>query len=285
MWRLVGLSALAVALAGAVGPLRRYGTVPGDRADGALVSARLPDRRSAVALVHPRADRGQRPSRLRRARRAAERAGALHRTDADDPTRDLARCRGPAAGRRDRARVRPARFRGWTAGAPVGAAADRAARSCPRRSCAPSSRTSRDCCCSACWPRSCGASGSAVRPPAPHSRSRCWPGSSRRSSRRGSTSTGVGGLPGLGRVDRRRARRLLRLEPDLRTAALAPLGPRGARPSTPRPADYWKAENLDIFNGYAWVLGAACGAADPAARSSRRRWGRGRRRSASRCRG
>ncbi len=31
-------------------------------------------------------------------------------------------------------------------------------------------------------------------------------------------------------------------------------------------ADYWKAENLDMFNGYAWVLGAAAGAADAAAR-------------------
>ena len=100
--------------------------------------------------------------------------------------------------------------------------------SCPRRSSGPSCPTCRACCCSACWRRSCGASGSA-------------PGRPRRRSA-SSRSPGWAGAIAAPRIDQRspwvdyrawtgdgraRPRGHVQLEPDLRPAALAADRPRG----------------------------------------------------------
>ena len=83
----------------------------------------------------------------------------------------------------------------------------------------------------------------------------------------------VGQLRGAGRQPPARPRRAVRLGPALRPAELAAQGPRGARRQAQRP-DYWKAENLDSFDGRGWVSGQVSGGDQLAGvdRSAIRRW-------------
>ncbi len=113
---------------------------------------------------------------------------------------------------------------------------------------------SKACCCSRSWPRSCGASGCVARAPAPRSgwsrprlcSPRCWP--------RRWLGTTLVQLRVADRLALALPHRNFRLGAALRALRLAARRPHGHDRQS-APAEYWKAENLDVFNGLAGARG------------------------------
>ena len=159
-----------------------------------------------VALVGPaRADRGDRQTIGDGLTGAAGRARSVPGHQRVGPRGDRAR-RRRAAARRGAPRGIRAAVTGRSAPGRGGAAADRAGGRPVDARAAPEFRICRAWCCSACWRRSCGASGSAATAASAAAPSPCcWRdrGGAGRGPR-ARPAQAVAQLPGAGRIDRQR---------------------------------------------------------------------------------